>query len=142
MNNIDFANLQKMVDEKFISVQKHPTEPLFIYNYTQRCQFDRVWNNETLACRGLILNDKNEIVARPFPKFFNLQEVIDQGGQIPAEDFIVTEKMDGSLGILYWVEDKPYLATRGSFVSDQAIMGNWILHNKYSHMRFLKWKSE
>ncbi len=52
---IDFDNLQKMIDERYISVQKHPTEELYIYNYTQKAQFDRVWNNETLNCRGLVL---------------------------------------------------------------------------------------
>lgn len=126
---IDFDNLRKMVEEKYISIQKHPTADLFIYNYTQKAQFDRVWNNETLQCRGLILDGKNNIVARPFRKFFNLDEAITNGQQLPVEDFEVTEKMDGSLGILYWIGDKPYLATRGSFVSDQAIKGTNILQN-------------
>ena len=127
---IDFTNLQKMVNEKCISVQKHPTEDLYIYNYTQRAQFDKVWNNETLSCRGLIMDKNNKIVARPFKKFFNLSEMGPQF-QLPAEDFLVTEKMDGSLGILYWIGDKPYIATRGSFISEQAIKGTQILQTKY-----------
>lgn len=132
---IDFKNLQKMIDEKYISVQKHPTEALFIYNYTQRAQFDRVWNEETLTCRGLIMDEQKNIVARPFKKFFNLQEVIDQGGQIPAEDFVVTEKMDGSLGISYFDGNGvPSLATRGSFISEQAGVGTDILRKKYAKL--------
>jgi RNA ligase len=133
---IDFINLQKMIDEKYISVQKHPSADLYIYNYTQKAQFDRVWNNETLQCRGLIMDSRNNIVARPFPKFFNLQEAIDQGEQLPAEDFVVTEKMDGSLGILYFISGFPHLATRGSFISDQAIRGTKILQSKYFESRF------
>ena len=33
---MNFDNLKKMVDDKFISVQKHPTEDLYIYNYTNK----------------------------------------------------------------------------------------------------------
>jgi RNA ligase len=127
---IDFNNLQKMIEQKYISVQKHPTEDLWIYNYTQKAQFDRVWNNETLNCRGLILDADKNIVARPFSKFFNLDEAINQGEQLPLEDFVVQEKFDGSLGILYWDKmDSPWLATRGSFISDQAIEGTQLLSN-------------
>ncbi len=129
---IDLKNLQQMIDDKYISVQKHPSMDLWIYNYTQRAQFDGVWNEETLACRGLIMNQEQEIVSRPFKKFFNVSEVLGQGVAIPTEGFMVTEKMDGSLGISYFDENGyPHLATRGSFVSDQAIRGQQILHNKY-----------
>lgn len=133
---MDKNNLEKMIAEKYISVQPHPEAGLLIYNYTQKAQFDRVWNNETLMCRGLITDLDGNIVARPFQKFFNLSEAIDKGEQLPVEDFEVTEKMDGSLGILYWANGKPHIATRGSFVSDQAIKGTKILHKKYADVPF------
>lgn len=125
--SISMENLQKMINDGYVSVQKHPTEDLFIYNYTQRAQFDRVWNEETMMCRGLILDEKGKLVARPFKKFFNLEE---HKGNLPDGDFEVFDKLDGSLGILYWIGDKPYLATRGSFVSEQAIKGTEILHKQ------------
>lgn len=127
---IDFTNLQKMIDQGFISVQKHPTEDLFIYNYTQKCQFARVWNNETMKCRGLILDKDNNIVARPFEKFFNYEEHTGEDSllsPIPNEEFEVYDKVDGSLGILYWINNEPFIATRGSFTSDQAVEANKIL---------------
>lgn len=89
-------DLQKLIDEKYISVQKHPTEDLYIYNYTQKAQFDRMWNETTMACRGLIMNGKGGIIARPFNKFFNYGEY---QGEIPSGEFEITEKMDGSLGL-------------------------------------------
>ena len=70
------------------------------------------------------------IVARPFPKFFNLEELID--AYIPNELFEVYEKMDGSLGILYWLDYQPHIATRGSFVSEQAIVATELLKTKYA----------
>jgi len=120
-----------MLDERLIIVQKHPDADLFIYNYTNKAQYERVWNDITLQSRGLILDADLNIVARPFKKFFNLDE--HRAEDIPDEPFEVYEKVDGSLGILYWLNDRPFIATRGSFISDQAIHATEILHKKYSH---------
>ena len=120
------ANLLQMIDQGYISVQKHPEYDLFIYNYTQKTQYDQMWNDETLQCRGLII-DKNDVVkARPLLKFFNLEQF---EGTLPSGNFKVYDKMDGSLGILYWVGGKPFIATRGSFNSEQAVVGTVLLRN-------------
>lgn len=47
MNKLDLTVVQKYVDDKYISVQKHPNADLYIYNYTQKCQFDRNWDEIT-----------------------------------------------------------------------------------------------
>ena len=121
--------LIKMVNEKLVYVNKHPSADLFIYNYSPEVQYNKSWNEITLQTRGLILDSNMNYVARPFPKFFNLSEhVIDE---IPNESFDVFDKVDGSLGILYWLNDKPFISTRGSFISEQAIHGTKILYDKY-----------
>lgn len=127
----DKTELYKMIDEKLVTVQKHPEADYFIYNYGPKAQYERIWNKITLQCRGLILDQNHNIIARPFKKFFNLEE--HSYDDIPKTPFEVYEKMDGSLGILYWLQDKPYIATRGSFESDQAKKANQILNEKYSH---------
>ncbi len=126
---MNIKELQKMIDAKYIRVQKHPTEELYIYNYTAKVQYDRVWNEHTLACRGLILDGQGHFVARPFPKFFNLGELETQ--TIPNLPFDVYEKMDGSLGISYWVDGTFFIATRGSFDSEQSQKANEMLRSKY-----------
>jgi T4 RnlA family RNA ligase len=122
--------LQEMIHEGYVQVQKHPLLDLYIYNYSAKAQYDRVWNEVTLACRGLILDAEMRVLARPFAKFFNLGEHENQ--IIPNETFEVYEKMDGSLGILYWFNGEPFIATRGSFNSEQAQKANMILKNKYA----------
>lgn len=124
--------LKQMIDEKLVVVQKHPTADLFIYNYSPTVQYDKLWNEITIQTRGLILDNDLNIVAKPFKKFFNLEEL--DINQIPLLPFEVFDKMDGSLGILYWLEDKPYIATRGSFTSEQAIHATDVLYKKYSHL--------
>jgi len=116
--------LDELVEEGWLISQVHPLLDLTIYNYSQKTQYEKMWNEETLSCRGLVLNSKGDIVARPFKKFFNLSEVQDKIPDLPFEAF---EKMDGSLGIFFWYEGIPVFASRGSFNSDQAKYGWEIL---------------
>jgi hypothetical protein len=122
-NVYELAELQQMVDEGYISVRQHPTAPLYIYNYTAKAQYEGVWNHATLTCRGIITDSAGTILGRPFAKFFNLEQL----EQLPNEPFEVYEKLDGSLGILYWLGDEPYIATRGSFESPQAQVATQLL---------------
>ena len=124
-----FDLLHEMIAEGMISAQTRANPSLTIYNYTPRAQYSRTWNEATLQSRGLILNGAGEIIQRPFRKFFNIEEC----DTLPAEQFEVTEKMDGSLGILYWADDAPSIATRGSFTSDQALRATQILRTRYQH---------
>jgi len=129
---IDKSILQTMLADKYIKCQKHPTADLYIYNYTDIAQYERIWNKATLACRGLILDGNDNIVALPLPKFFNLGEVENQ--RIPDEPFEVYEKMDGSLGISYVFDGQIHIATRGSFISEQSIKATEMLHSKYKEV--------
>jgi RNA ligase len=123
--------LQQMIDERLVSVRKHPEAELFIYNYTPRVQYDKLWNEITLQTRGLIMDAEMNVIAKPFGKFFNLEE--HQPNEIPQLPFEVFDKLDGSLGILYWLNDKPFIATRGSFESEQSQHATELLYNKYIH---------
>lgn len=118
----DLMNRNALADairDGLVRVQEHPSEPLRIFNYTEKAVFARQWDAVTTQCRGLIADAEGRIVARPFPKFFNYGEHPDGALDLaaPAE---VTDKLDGSLGILYPSADGWSIATRGSFVSEQA----------------------
>lgn len=120
--NVNLAELRKRSD--FINEQKHPTLDLLIWNYNQKCQFEKAWDDYTLMCRGLITDLEGNIVARPFKKFFNIEEKMNE---LPTERPIISEKFDGSLGIQYYDGDKVCIATRGSFQSEQAKLAtNWM----------------
>lgn len=129
----DPGALDQLIADGFISRQKHPEADLYIYNYTPKAQYERMWTPETLACRGLILDGAGNVRARPFRKFFNLDE---HTGDLPLEPFEVFEKMDGSLGISYRIGDSMRIATRGSFTSDQSKRAQAILDGRYGHVRF------
>lgn len=126
---INTVLLQQMIEEKLVYKTKHSNADLYIYNYSPKVQYDKLWNEVTKQTRGLILDGEMNVVARPFGKFFNLEE--HKANEIPQLPFDVFEKLDGSLGILYWLNNLPYIATRGSFNSDQAVHASLVLHNKY-----------
>ena len=109
--------LNKYYEDGLLYKQVHPTLPLTIWNYTEKVQYENLWDEITLMCRGLVTDDKGNIVARPFKKFFNIEE----NKYTPTSEFDVYEKMDGSLGILFNYKEEWIFASRGSFTSDQAV---------------------
>lgn len=126
---IDFDAVAREVAAGYISEQQHPSAPYRILNYTQHAQFDWRWNQETIQCRGLIVDDHNRVIARPFPKFFSYEQL---NGNVPREPFEVYDKLDGSLGVLYRINGRASIASRGSFVSNQAQRATAIFNRKYA----------
>lgn len=106
---------------------------MVLFNYTAAAQYVGRWNWFEQNARGLIFDSKTgEIIARPFRKFFNYGERLPLPGTQIVE---VSEKMDGSLGILYQQSGQFHFATRGSFVGDQAV---WATRHLYEHHRNLE----
>ena len=140
---IDKDVFEQCLNDKYIKVVSHPNiEGLRIINYTQQCNADKYWNDTTIKCRGLIVDKDDNIIARPFKKFFNYEEhelydclmSIEDIDELSKEYKIeIHDKLDGSLGILYWIDDVPYIATKGSFDSEQALHATHLLHTKYRH---------
>lgn len=122
---------QECVEKGLVRRTVHPTKPYTILNYTEQCQYSAGnWNAVTLACRGLIFNHLTmEVIARPFKKFFNYGDSANTTHINVNEAVIVTNKMDGSLGVLY---DGDCIATRGSFDSDQALHATELFRRKYA----------
>jgi hypothetical protein len=119
-------NLKQYEADGLLYSQVHPTLPLTVYNYTDRVQYEGLWDEVTLQCRGLVVDNSGNIVARPFKKFFNLSE----GRTNVTDDYEIYTKYDGSLGILFFFGGEWVFASRGSFTSEQAIKGFELL-SKY-----------
>lgn len=126
---LDIDRLRAHIESGIIRVQKHSSLPLEILNYSERCQYERIWDDVTLQCRGLVLHG-DRVVARPFRKFFNDTE--HPADEIPWHlPYRVAEKLDGSLLIVFHFDGAWHYATRGSFESEQAGRGREIFQSKY-----------
>ncbi len=116
--------LAAAIEAGHVSRKAHPELPLSIYTYTRTAQYERVWNQVTIRCRGLVADDATgAVVALPLPKFFNVGE--HESGQpyapsLPDEPFEVYEKVDGSLAVVFHYAGAWRVASKGSFISAQA----------------------
>ncbi|MGW6981034.1 RNA ligase [Streptomyces sp. NPDC054932] len=116
--------LAESIDAGYVTRKSHPELPLSIYTYTRTAQYERVWNEVTTRCRGLVADDTTgAIVALPLPKFFNVGE--HESGQpyapaLPDEPFEVYDKVDGSLAVVFHYAGRWRVASKGSFISAQA----------------------
>lgn len=101
-----------------VNIQISPDGRLILFNYTAKAQYENRWNFFERVSRGLILEvGSGRLVAKPFPKFFNWGE----GGRTTEADLMrLWEKVDGSLGIVFYDDGRWQVATRGSFISEQA----------------------
>lgn len=131
---MDPSLLADMIEQGFIRERHHPTLPYRILGYTETAQYSKTWNEATLQCRGLVLDNADVVIARPFAKFFNDSE--HDGSRLPVLDLKapveVTDKMDGSLGILVPTPDGHIIATRGSFESEQAAWATRFYREHYA----------
>jgi RNA ligase len=129
---LDETALAEAIEQGFVRRQAHPSMPLAILNYTERCAYERAWTDVTRTCRGLIYDTcTGDVIARPFPKFFNYGEDPDATFNMD-EPITITDKKDGSLGILYrGAYGQLAIATRGSFTSDQAVHATTLFRDRY-----------
>ena len=79
----------------------------------------------------MVIDADGNILARPFQKFKNFEEH-DPSEIDMTQDYDVFEKMDGSLIILFYYEPRMtwIVASRGSFISEQAIEAQKMLQLK------------
>lgn len=135
----DLAEFEKLVEEGY--VRKSEKGNLVLYTYAEKTAYDRKWDTKyTRDARGIIFDKTNgQLIAKPFPKFFNLGEMEETQLLNLPEDmkYRVTEKMDGSLGIIYYYDNSWHVATKGSFNSVQAQKATELLTN-YSTQWLMK----
>lgn len=127
----DLIELEKLVESGDVAKRKHPTKDLYIYSYLKTWYPE--WSETLRWARGLILDSEGKLIACPFKKFFNYSEIKTEVDELIAKGVPhrIQEKLDGSLGILFYYEDEWHLSTKGSFTSEQAIKAKEILEAAY-----------
>ena len=134
----DLEALQKAAEDKRVTGQRHPDYPYTIFKYSQQTTFSKDWDDVTMASRGLIVDDDGQIIARPFPKFFNYSEH-NTPAELMTGPIVVAEKMDGSLGITFInPKGEMEISTAGGFQSPQAAWAT----NYYNENMKGKWNPD
>jgi len=120
------------VETRLVDVAKHDVFPLEMLTYGREAVHSNHWDSVTRKCRGVIFDTTTEeIIARPFEKFFNLKTAnmpetdpstwsYSQGDDVLFGEPEVWEKMDGFLCTAYAYNGQWYVASKGSFDSMHA----------------------
>jgi tRNA splicing ligase len=127
----EYLNVEKLnsyLEKGLVTVRKHSTLPLSIYCYGRKAVYGNVWDDITTKTRGLIVADDGEIVARPYEKFFAYQtdgrpETYGRNLEVSEKLFgtpVITEKINGCLGIFWKYGAHWGVASKGSFNSPHA----------------------
>jgi RNA ligase len=126
--------LRELQSEGWVRGVEHSTLPLIVWNYSPATQFEKKWGDYPIlrSCRGLVTDLEGNVISKSFDKFFNWEE--HTIGEFPdfSRKLEITEKMDGSLLIVFRYNDQVVYSTRGSFYSDQAIAGGNLFREIYN----------
>jgi hypothetical protein len=116
----------KLTEEFGIKIYHHPTLPIFGAKYNQ---IDSPkYHPIVRECRGIVLEDSTyKLVAKGFTRFFNYGECEEEREKFDWSNFTVTEKVDGSLILVYYYEGSWRFNTSGSFGDGKAgtYNGSW-----------------
>ena len=128
---IDWTVLNQYIEQSLIVANKHPEHNIWILNYSPKAQSKKFWDEYTMSCRGMVIDAEGNILARPFQKFKNFEEH-DPSEIDMSMPFVIYEKMDGSLIIVFYYEPKMewIVASRGSFISEQSIEAKKMIGSK------------
>lgn len=127
--------IEEFVNQGYVSKRLHlGNKKIAIYCYTSKAvrKFPpSQWSKELSMCRGLIILNDRYVAARPFSKFWDIENY--DINELNKDNFIATDKIDGSLGILYRnpIGCSFSIATKGAFDSPQATRAIKILNGKY-----------
>jgi RNA ligase len=127
---VNISELEKRVKSGAVRRFEHPgRSDLVGWCYTEKCQYEKLWDEHTVVARGIITLPDGTVVSRPFPKFFNLGE--KEAEPINWSHTIeVTEKIDGSLIVVTFHNGEMIVNSKGSFKSEYADFArNWLMKN-------------
>lgn len=141
----DIDVLNRYVENSTMCYEQHPSGQLSLYGYYSDhvTKQAAIWDETSKHCRGLILDEQGIIVERPFSKFWTFKQYLSESMvllsenqifRIPKGEFRLLEKIDGTMVTLYWINNKPYLATQRSFTNAKAIEATKLLYEKYSNL--------
>lgn len=107
--------------QNFIKKQSINYPTLYVLKYARRVFYDNAFDDALLEMRGLIIDEFDNIIVRPFKKVFNYSERIAKNSPYPiqiSDDTMVNAvvKVNGFLGVCTYVDlDKSHDSYHESF---------------------------
>jgi len=126
-------------DAFYYKDEKHKGKKFRIFNYRLASYSDFANNNGSLELRGLTFDLETEKAYLGLHKFFNDNENPFTMIEWNEDDVLdVREKLDGSLIQAFYINDKLFVKTKGTFKSDQAKMAEKFIMENENYQKFIK----
>ena len=128
------SELRKLEEMGYVRAVSHRDLPLLVWNYTPKCQYDSAFGDYPILfrCRGLITDLDGNVKLTGYSKFYNWEQ--HQPSELPlgSKNYTIETKLDGSLLIVGRVDGNMVYSTRGSFYSDQSLLGARLFKELYN----------
>lgn len=121
----DSLTIEEMKKHPLINVKPIQGDIVSL-NFTKSAFNDKEWNNFTCRARGLFINNKtNDIIARGYNKFFNINEMPETNVSVlkSSLDYPVNvyEKYNGFLALISYHEDGLFFCSKTSANSGKYV---------------------
>lgn len=101
------TRLQALAEGK---LTRRTTGDYSVWCYSSDTYYANVWDELTATTRGVVTYDPEQlIVAKPLPKFFSVHDALN----LPEEDLIFSEKIDGVMITAFSHKGVQFFATKG-----------------------------
>ena len=129
LEKLDWVVLQEYIDNSLIVTNKHPEYNIWILNYSPKAQSKKFWDEYTMSCRGMVIDEFGNILSRCMRKFKNYEEY-DPSEIDMSKKFEIFDKVDGSMISVFFYNARMewIVASRGSFISEQSIEGRKLIN--------------
>lgn len=131
--------LQQFVSESAKVVSMRPAgDGIFVLKYKKSVFYDNLWNEYLEECRGTIVDNNFDVVARPFSKIYNYG--IETKAPVLPSDTPVTayRKVNGFMVAMTWNNDDILVSTTGSTDSPYVAMAKEMMELEQP---WANWKS-
>ena len=131
--------LQQFVSESAKVVSMRPAgDGIFVLKYKKSVFYDNLWNEYLEECRGTIVDNNFDVVARPFSKIYNYG--IETKAPVLSPETLVTayRKVNGFMVAMTWYNDDILVSTTGSTDSSYVAMAKEMM---LIEQRWEFWKS-
>ena len=113
-----------LIDKKLVTAKESPCGKYRLLKYHRKVFYDNLWHvdHRITKCRGIVVDQENNVVLYPFDKIFNYGEN-DTGIFLNhREVYRVVEKLNGFLAQAAVVDGEVIVTSSGSFDSEHAAM--------------------
>lgn len=111
---LDMDRVEEGLNNNEIFASEHPEYDLQLLKYSQQTYYDWNWTPLSVFCRGVVIRNDGTVVARPFHKFFNHEQLLEKNIELPGERPHVLHKHDGFMFTAFYYDDSWHAATTGA----------------------------